>query len=180
MTEQKKQQRSKWTELAEQRQWNFERWQRGGTNLKGEQIEFMKDVATRDWTWYHRGHEPIGPEGYVRENMKIETAMGPRRNVKMVVLERMRSGLSDLAALKTHSAPQAGDIGLKTWITKEDARSIFNLQDICDVIEYCCTLFGKEYADRMLQQLEVFYSRESEEIVLMRSINRGHRNRFLP
>ena len=150
-------------QMADAREFHFKRWAEKGSNMTPGQVVFLKDVAARDWTWYTNFD--------IHDYVQLKSAMDPnQRNRKMEVLNRMRNGLADLAMLRYVAAPDVVRFDLKPWLTKNDMKKVFDVNDLCEIVEFAVGLFGREYADAILERLNVFYGREGEEIVVQRPL----------
>ena len=141
----------------------IQRWREKGSNMSPGQVGFFKAVAQRDYLWYH------APD--LGKHLKFPSAMEPgQRDAKGAAIRKLRGGLADLAMLRDCTAPKASELGFKTWMTSSDVRKALNLDDLCDIVGYSIDLFGREYADAILERLNDFYGREGEEIVVQRAI----------
>ena len=141
----------------------YDDWREKGSNLSGGQAAFFKAVAQRDRLQY----EVPG----LGTSQGPPSAMDPgQRGSKREALKKLRNGLSDLATLKDLTAPRAHEKGFRPWFTESNARDILVLSDLCAVVEYSAGLFGREYADAVLQKLNEFYGREGEEVIVQRSL----------
>ncbi len=134
------------------------RWKAAGSNLGESGFAFLRVVAERDNSQarqlFQNNHRAMN---------------GRERGRKREIRLKLRDGLRDLAELTHVVEPRAP----QPWFTMKDAREVYDLWDLLSIVRYAVSLFGEEYADRLLDEIARFYEGQGKEVQVLKKFGRA-------
>ena len=133
-------------------------WEAAGSNLGDKGFAFLRAVAERD---HHEARQLF------QNNRRAMN--GRERGRKREIRLKLRNGLRDLAEL-AHSVEPGS---FQPWFTKKDAKEVYDLGDLARIVSYTVSLFGEEYADRLLEALTGFYEMQGKEVQVLKKFGRA-------
>jgi len=125
--------------------------QRGAT-LSVEQADFLREARRQAFRTH--GNPPLHPKPMTNA----------QRSMKADLISRWRAGLDDLQLLGILSAESC------PWFKLKDAKKVLDKDALVRVVSICAQLFGREYADAILEAVRRVYEEAGEEIVVQRRL----------
>ncbi len=125
-----------------------------GAHLTKAQEELLTEAS---WQSYRK----------VTEKKRPKPMTPAQRAVKADLLSSWRTALQSLR-LVNEAFPHGKDA--TAWFKEKDLRKVLDRFTICDLVRTSVYHFGTEYADAILDVLKDVYTRQSEDLVIIRGL----------
>lgn len=143
------------------KKWNFypriEDRRKQGAHLTKAQEELLAEACWQSKRKVSEGKKP--------------KAMTPaQRGLKADLLSSWRTGLESLRLID-EAFPHGKDA--TAWFRERDLRKVLDKSAVVEIVRMSVYHFGREYADAILDTLRDAYTREGEEPVIIRGLQRA-------